>query len=135
METAKTSTTGSGFDEGIAFPQLKTPATVSTMPPMMKEIESNELIYIIKLDANENPYGPPPECQGILTSLNVENIAKVVEQQNPKCIFLTSPNNPDGRKLPFMMNMKKKMKILMHLSEEHTYFLGTSETIAFFVDH
>ncbi|OMO49533.1 Aminotransferase, class I/classII [Corchorus capsularis] len=30
-------------------------------------------------------------------SLNVELIAKVVELEKPKCIFLTSPNNPDGR--------------------------------------
>lgn len=30
-------------------------------------------------------------------SLNVEEIARVVELEKPKCIFLTSPNNPDGR--------------------------------------
>jgi len=30
-------------------------------------------------------------------SLDVDCIVEVVEQENPKCIFLTSPNNPDGR--------------------------------------
>lgn len=30
-------------------------------------------------------------------SLNVDRIAEVVELEKPKCIFLTSPNNPDGR--------------------------------------
>jgi histidinol-phosphate aminotransferase len=30
-------------------------------------------------------------------SLDVTSIAKVVEEENPKCIFLTSPNNPDDR--------------------------------------
>ncbi|GFS42472.1 histidinol phosphate aminotransferase 1 [Actinidia rufa] len=30
-------------------------------------------------------------------SLDVEVIVEVVEQEKPKCIFLTSPNNPDGR--------------------------------------
>lgn len=30
-------------------------------------------------------------------SLDIDRIVKVVEQENPKCIFLTSPNNPDGR--------------------------------------
>lgn len=30
-------------------------------------------------------------------SLNVDRIAQVVELEKPKCIFLTSPNNPDGR--------------------------------------
>lgn len=29
-------------------------------------------------------------------SLDVERIAEVVEKEKPKCIFLTSPNNPDG---------------------------------------
>lgn len=32
-------------------------------------------------------------------SLNVEAISDVVKQEKPKCIFLTSPNNPDGRYL------------------------------------
>ncbi|KAI8534088.1 hypothetical protein RHMOL_Rhmol10G0061100 [Rhododendron molle] len=32
-------------------------------------------------------------------SLDTELIAEVVEQERPKCIFLTSPNNPDGRLL------------------------------------
>lgn len=30
-------------------------------------------------------------------SLNVDRIAEAVELEKPKCIFLTSPNNPDGR--------------------------------------
>lgn len=30
-------------------------------------------------------------------SLNVEEIVRTVELEKPKCIFLTSPNNPDGR--------------------------------------
>jgi histidinol-phosphate aminotransferase len=30
-------------------------------------------------------------------SLDIAHIVKVVEQEKPKCIFLTSPNNPDGR--------------------------------------
>lgn len=29
-------------------------------------------------------------------SLDIASIVKVVEQEKPKCIFLTSPNNPDG---------------------------------------
>ncbi|KAE9450793.1 hypothetical protein C3L33_17307, partial [Rhododendron williamsianum] len=32
-------------------------------------------------------------------SLDTELIAEVVEQERPKCMFLTSPNNPDGRLL------------------------------------
>ncbi|KAE8693399.1 Histidinol-phosphate aminotransferase [Hibiscus syriacus] len=134
---------------------------------------------IIKLDANENPYGPPPEVLEALGSLkfpyiypdpesrqlraalaedsriesdyilvgcgyvcltlgdkildcpptftmyefdagvnaaqvikvprkpdfglNVEAIAEAVEREKPKCIFLTSPNNPDGSR--FFLNL------------------------------
>ena len=30
-------------------------------------------------------------------SLDVGRITEVVKTEKPKCIFLTSPNNPDGR--------------------------------------
>ncbi|OAY83190.1 Histidinol-phosphate aminotransferase 2, chloroplastic [Ananas comosus] len=127
---------------------------------------------IIKLDANENPYGPPPEvavalgnlkfpyvypdpesrrlraalaedsgleseyilagcdCPPTFTmyefdaavngalvikvprlpdfSLNIPHIVEVVEQEKPKCIFLTSPNNPDGS----IINDEDLLKIL-----------------------
>ncbi|XP_062220085.1 histidinol-phosphate aminotransferase, chloroplastic-like [Phragmites australis] len=41
-------------------------------------------------------------------SLDVARIVKVVEQENPKCIFLTSPNNPDGS----VINDEDLLKIL-----------------------
>ncbi|CAA2934369.1 histidinol-phosphate aminotransferase, chloroplastic-like [Olea europaea subsp. europaea] len=41
-------------------------------------------------------------------SLDVEQIAEVVEQERPKCIFLTSPNNPDGS----IINDETLLKIL-----------------------
>jgi histidinol-phosphate aminotransferase len=41
-------------------------------------------------------------------SLDVTSIAKVVEEENPKCIFLTSPNNPDGS----IINDEDLLKIL-----------------------
>uniref|UniRef100_A0A0E0CQH0 histidinol-phosphate transaminase n=1 Tax=Oryza meridionalis TaxID=40149 RepID=A0A0E0CQH0_9ORYZ len=139
---------------------------------------------IIKLDANENPYGPPPEVakalgnlkfpyvypdpesrqlraalaedsgleseyilagcgadelidlimrcvlepgdkivdcpptftmyefdasvNGALVIKDVAQIVKVVEQEKPKCIFLTSPNNPDGS----IINDEDLLKIL-----------------------
>ncbi|CAL5019133.1 unnamed protein product [Urochloa decumbens] len=132
---------------------------------------------IVKLDANENPYGPPPEvatalgnlkfpyvypdpesrhlraalaedsgleseyilagcgadelidlimrcvlepgdkivdCPPTFTmyefdaSVNGALVIKVVKQDNPKCIFLTSPNNPDGS----VINDEDLLKIL-----------------------
>jgi histidinol-phosphate aminotransferase len=41
-------------------------------------------------------------------SLDVERIVEVVEQEKPKCIFLTSPNNPDGS----VINHEDLLKIL-----------------------
>ncbi|KAL6633683.1 hypothetical protein ACP70R_026354 [Stipagrostis hirtigluma subsp. patula] len=41
-------------------------------------------------------------------SLDVARIVEVVEQENPKCIFLTSPNNPDGS----IINDEDLLKIL-----------------------
>lgn len=41
-------------------------------------------------------------------SLDVDRIVEVVEQENPKCIFLTSPNNPDGS----VINDEDLLKIL-----------------------
>lgn len=41
-------------------------------------------------------------------SLDVAQIVKVVEQEKPKCIFLTSPNNPDGS----IINDEDLLKIL-----------------------
>ncbi|WVZ73986.1 hypothetical protein U9M48_022227 [Paspalum notatum var. saurae] len=41
-------------------------------------------------------------------SLDVDRIVEVIEQENPKCIFLTSPNNPDGS----VINDEDLLKIL-----------------------
>ena len=41
-------------------------------------------------------------------SLDIANIVKMVEQEKPKCIFLTSPNNPDGS----VINDEDLLKIL-----------------------
>ncbi|TVU28197.1 hypothetical protein EJB05_19706 [Eragrostis curvula] len=41
-------------------------------------------------------------------SLDVARIIEVVEKENPKCIFLTSPNNPDGS----VINDEDLLKIL-----------------------
>ncbi|GMN24961.1 hypothetical protein TIFTF001_000769 [Ficus carica] len=48
-------------------------------------------------------------------SLDIELIKDAVEQEKPKCIFLTSPNNPDGRRLLFydsIINDEVLLKIL-----------------------
>ncbi|KAL0385645.1 UNVERIFIED_CONTAM: Histidinol-phosphate aminotransferase, chloroplastic [Sesamum radiatum] len=132
---------------------------------------------IVKLDANENPYGPPPEVFKALGSirfpyiypdpesrrlraalaedsgieadyilagcgadelidlimrsskpdfrLNVKRIIEVVEQEKPKCISLTSPNNPDGSIIDDeTLREILKLPILVVLDEAYIEFAG-----------
>ncbi|MCL7025007.1 hypothetical protein MKW94_030024 [Papaver nudicaule] len=64
-------------------------------------------------------------------SLNVEQITEVVRQENPKCIFLTSPNNPDGS----VINDEDLLKILdlpilVVLDEAYIEFSGMESKMA-----
>ncbi|CAH2066829.1 unnamed protein product [Thlaspi arvense] len=58
-------------------------------------------------------------------SLNVDRIAEVVELEKPKCIFLTSPNNPDGSIINEDDLLKiLEMPILVVLDEAYIEFSG-----------
>ncbi|XP_056161301.1 histidinol-phosphate aminotransferase, chloroplastic-like [Syzygium oleosum] len=58
-------------------------------------------------------------------SLNVELIADAVEKENPKCIFLTSPNNPDGSIIGDEDLIKiLKLPVLVVLDEAYIEFSG-----------
>ncbi|CAN6852357.1 unnamed protein product [Brassica oleracea] len=58
-------------------------------------------------------------------SLNVDRIAEVVELEKPKCIFLTSPNNPDGSIISEKDLLKiLDMPILVVLDEAYIEFSG-----------
>ncbi|XP_039012318.1 LOW QUALITY PROTEIN: histidinol-phosphate aminotransferase, chloroplastic-like [Hibiscus syriacus] len=57
--------------------------------------------------------------------LNVEAIAEAVEREKPKCIFLTSPNNPDGSIISDEVLLKiLDMPILVVLDEAYIEFSG-----------
>ncbi|KAL6547196.1 hypothetical protein OROMI_022917 [Orobanche minor] len=58
-------------------------------------------------------------------SLDVDRIVEVVEQEKPKCIFLTSPNNPDGSLIDDETLLKiLKLPILVVLDEAYIEFAG-----------
>lgn len=58
-------------------------------------------------------------------SLNVELIADAVKKENPKCIFLTSPNNPDGSIIGDQDLIKiLKLPVLVVLDEAYIEFSG-----------
>ncbi|OVA01977.1 Aminotransferase [Macleaya cordata] len=69
-------------------------------------------------------------------SLNVERITEVVGQEKPKCIFLTSPNNPDGS----VINDEDLLKILdlpilVVLDEAYIEFSGMESRMAWVKKH
>ncbi|KAL6912249.1 hypothetical protein ACP4OV_001054 [Aristida adscensionis] len=69
-------------------------------------------------------------------SLDVEQIVRVVEQKNPKCIFLTSPNNPDGS----VINDEDLLKILdlpilVVLDEAYIEFASLPSKMAWVKQH
>ncbi|KAL3841004.1 hypothetical protein ACJIZ3_025595 [Penstemon smallii] len=58
-------------------------------------------------------------------SLDVEQISDVVEREKPKCIFLTSPNNPDGSIIDDKDLLKiLNLPILVVLDEAYIEFSG-----------
>ncbi|XP_059657888.1 histidinol-phosphate aminotransferase, chloroplastic-like [Cornus florida] len=69
-------------------------------------------------------------------SLDVELITKAVDQEKPKCIFLTSPNNPDGS----IINDEDLLKILdlpilVVLDEAYIEFSGIESKMGWVKQH
>ncbi|KAL3654155.1 hypothetical protein CASFOL_003836 [Castilleja foliolosa] len=58
-------------------------------------------------------------------SLNVDKIIEAIEREKPKCIFLTSPNNPDGSIIDDDTLLKiLNLPILVVLDEAYIEFAG-----------
>lgn len=69
-------------------------------------------------------------------SLNVSRIAEVVEQEKPKCIFLTSPNNPDGSIISDVDLLKiLDFPILVVLDEAYIEFSGLDSKMEWVKKH
>ncbi|XVF29983.1 hypothetical protein REPUB_Repub16aG0018300 [Reevesia pubescens] len=69
-------------------------------------------------------------------SLNVELIAEAIEREKPKCIFLTSPNNPDGSIISDEVLLKiLDMPILVVLDEAYVEFSGIESRMQWVKKH
>ncbi|PHT81047.1 Histidinol-phosphate aminotransferase, chloroplastic [Capsicum annuum] len=69
-------------------------------------------------------------------SLDVERIAEVVESEKPKCIFLTSPNNPDGSIIDDETLLKiLHLPILVILDEAYVEFSGMESKMKWVKKH
>ncbi|XP_009366637.2 histidinol-phosphate aminotransferase, chloroplastic [Pyrus x bretschneideri] len=69
-------------------------------------------------------------------SLDVEVISDVVLQEKPKCIFLTSPNNPDGSIISDEILLKiLELPILVVLDEAYIEFSGLESRMRWVKKH
>ncbi|KAK9167709.1 hypothetical protein Scep_002900 [Stephania cephalantha] len=69
-------------------------------------------------------------------SLDVERIEEVVRLEKPKCIFLTSPNNPDGSIIKDEdLSKILKLPILVVLDEAYIEFSGIESKMAWVKKH
>uniref|UniRef100_A0A2N9G115 histidinol-phosphate transaminase n=1 Tax=Fagus sylvatica TaxID=28930 RepID=A0A2N9G115_FAGSY len=69
-------------------------------------------------------------------SLNVEQITDVIEREKPKCIFLTSPNNPDGSVIDDEDLLKiLELPILVVLDEAYIEFSGLESRMKWVKKH
>ncbi|KAL7001527.1 histidinol-phosphate transaminase [Sarracenia purpurea var. burkii] len=69
-------------------------------------------------------------------SLDVELIAKAVGDEKPKCIFLTSPNNPDGSIISDEVLLKiLDLPILVVLDEAYIEFSGIASRMQWVKKH
>nr|KYP62064.1 hypothetical protein KK1_016586 [Cajanus cajan] len=69
-------------------------------------------------------------------SLNVEEIVEVVKQEKPKCIFLTSPNNPDGSIIDDEVLLKiLELPILVILDEAYIEFSAIESRMTWVKKH
>uniref|UniRef100_A0A2P2JJQ6 histidinol-phosphate transaminase n=2 Tax=Rhizophora mucronata TaxID=61149 RepID=A0A2P2JJQ6_RHIMU len=69
-------------------------------------------------------------------SLNVELIFDAVKRENPKCIFLTSPNNPDGSIISDEDLLKiLELPVLVVLDEAYVEFSGLQSRMKWVKKH
>ncbi|GAB4844825.1 hypothetical protein Ancab_038213 [Ancistrocladus abbreviatus] len=69
-------------------------------------------------------------------SLDVERIAEIVELEKPKCIFLTSPNNPDGSIInDEILSKILSLPILVVLDEAYIEFSGVESRMKWVKKH
>ncbi|WVZ14493.1 hypothetical protein V8G54_012059 [Vigna mungo] len=69
-------------------------------------------------------------------SLNVEQITEVVKQEKPKCIFLTSPNNPDGSIIDDDVLLKiLDLPVLVILDEAYIEFSAIESRMSWVKKH
>uniref|UniRef100_A0A1J3CAD6 histidinol-phosphate transaminase n=1 Tax=Noccaea caerulescens TaxID=107243 RepID=A0A1J3CAD6_NOCCA len=95
------------------------------LDPGEKIIDCPPTFSMYAFDAAVNDAGVIRVPRNADFTLNVDRITEVVELEKPKCIFLTSPNNPDGSTIREDDLLKiLDMPILVVLDEAYIEFSG-----------
>ncbi|GMH00318.1 hypothetical protein Nepgr_002157 [Nepenthes gracilis] len=95
------------------------------LDPGDKIVDCPPTFTMYEFDANVNGAAVIKVPRNFDFSLNVERISEVVEMEKPKCIFLTSPNNPDGSIISDEVLLKiLSLPILVVLDEAYIEFSG-----------
>ncbi|CAO2835281.1 unnamed protein product [Amaranthus hypochondriacus] len=101
-----------------------------------KIVDCPPTFAMYEFDANVNGAAVVKVLRHPDFSLNVEEIARVVELEKPKCIFLTSPNNPDGSIISDETLLKiLDLPILVILDEAYIEFSGLESRMKWVKQH
>ncbi|KAL9274284.1 Histidinol-phosphate aminotransferase, chloroplastic-like protein [Drosera capensis] len=106
------------------------------LDPGDKIVDCPPTFTMYEFDANVNGAAVLKVPRNSDFSLNVDHIAKVVEEEKPKCIFLTSPNNPDGSIISDDILLKiLQLPILVVLDEAYIEFSGVESRMKWVKKH
>ncbi|XP_019104865.1 histidinol-phosphate aminotransferase, chloroplastic isoform X2 [Beta vulgaris subsp. vulgaris] len=106
------------------------------LEPGDKIVDCPPTFTMYEFDANVNGAVVLKVPRNADFSLNVEEIARVVELEKPKCIFLTSPNNPDGSVISEEALLKiLDLPVLVVLDEAYIEFSGQESRMKWVKQH
>lgn len=106
------------------------------LEPGDKIVDCPPTFTMYEFDANVNGAAVVKVPRNADFSLNVEQISGIVHLEKPKCIFLTSPNNPDGSIISDEVLLKiLDLPILVVLDEAYIEFSGLESRMKWVKQH
>ncbi|KAL2926174.1 Histidinol-phosphate aminotransferase chloroplastic [Bienertia sinuspersici] len=106
------------------------------LEPGDKIVDCPPTFTMYEFDANVNAAVVLKAPRHADFSLNVEEISRVVELEKPKCVFLTSPNNPDGSIISDEVLLKiLNLPVLVILDEAYIEFSGLESRMKWVTQH
>lgn len=106
------------------------------LEPGDKIVDCPPTFTMYEFDANVNGAVVLKVPRNADFSLNMQRISEVVHREKPKCIFLTSPNNPDGSIISDEVLLKiLNLPVLVVLDEAYIEFAGLESKMKWVKQH